>query len=43
MLALLLDRPEEAAGYFSRAVEVARRWGAPVWERDAQAALSRLG
>ncbi|GIH59894.1 BTAD domain-containing putative transcriptional regulator [Microbispora siamensis] len=42
-LALLLGRPEEAAGHFSRAVEVARRWGAPLWERDAQAAMSRLG
>ncbi|MEU6408406.1 BTAD domain-containing putative transcriptional regulator [Microbispora sp. NPDC046933] len=41
-LAQLLDRPEEAAEHFSHAVEVARRWNAPLWEREARAALSRL-
>ncbi|MEZ0072139.1 BTAD domain-containing putative transcriptional regulator [Planotetraspora sp. GP83] len=40
-LALLLDRPGEAAGHFAHAVEVARRWDAPVWEKEALAALSK--
>lgn len=34
-LALLLGRDEEAAEHFAHAVEVARRWEAPLWEREA--------
>ncbi|MFW6719087.1 BTAD domain-containing putative transcriptional regulator [Streptomyces sp. MAR4 CNY-716] len=42
-LALLLDRTDEAAGHYAHAAAVARRWQAPHWLADAEAALAALG
>lgn len=42
-LALLLDRTDEAAAHYAHAAAVARRWQAPHWLADAEAALAALG
>lgn len=42
-LALLLDRTDEAAAHYTHAAAVARRWQAPHWLADAEAALAALG
>ncbi|WP_329499522.1 BTAD domain-containing putative transcriptional regulator [Kitasatospora herbaricolor] len=42
-LALLLGRPEEAAGHFRQAAAVARRWESAAWTAEAERALADLG
>ncbi|WP_079197338.1 BTAD domain-containing putative transcriptional regulator [Streptomyces sp. CB03911] len=42
-LALLLGRPEEAAGHFRQAAAVARRWESAAWTTEAERALADLG
>ncbi|MFE0178762.1 BTAD domain-containing putative transcriptional regulator [Streptomyces sp. NPDC059002] len=41
-LALLLDRPQEAEGHFTRAEQVAHHWNAPHWSDAARTALASL-
>ncbi|MEI5098506.1 BTAD domain-containing putative transcriptional regulator [Streptomyces sp. PmtG] len=41
-LALLLDRPQEAASHFAHAEHIARRWKAPHWGAAATQALAAL-
>nr|WP_307352857.1 AAA family ATPase [Kitasatospora herbaricolor] len=42
-LALMLGRPEEAAGHFRQAAAVARRWESAAWTAEAERALADLG
>ncbi|MEV5409397.1 BTAD domain-containing putative transcriptional regulator [Thermopolyspora sp. NPDC052614] len=40
-LSLLIGKREQAAEHFTHAVEIARRWEAPIWLAEAQDALTR--
>ncbi|MFF4821442.1 hypothetical protein ACFY2K_43455 [Kitasatospora sp. NPDC001309] len=42
-LALMLDRPQEAADHFARAERVAHRWHSPHWADAARADLAQAG
>ncbi len=41
-LSVLLGRPDQAAGYFTQAETLARRWNSPHWTERARAARAGL-